>query len=600
MLTACDTSNTPPGPTATSPPAETPSPAASQTPSPEPLTALEQTQAYKELPDIQVGVEAKLVASPSHPTAYLWPDVIPAGGYVRLVAMDADASWLLVLYRKTLGWIPSFYSATGTGILELPMLGHPVSEKCAFLGATQSAEQQWVSPIAGDATVHGMIYQPKSGAFTESASVKLSVEGPGAVVGSRSDYLPLQQSGELAQFAYTLTDLKHDSRVRFQLPGLETEPIAFLAGYFSADCPQNKADTFIPATATATFLPATPEATATVILPTSTQYPTLTPELTAIPAAQDPYAISADNAGNVTALLTLDPQRNKYSINITRVVWSPDGSILAVASSEGDNSVRLWRVSDGALMRTLEGHTAAVLDVVFTQDGQNLISYTDDDLLWFWRVADGTLVQSVPSKAITTNLAISPDGTTLALGLEDSSIMLWGIDDRLHELRTLAKSDSPISGLAFSPDGTRIMSVSGSMMTFWSIATGIVERNLDVKYQIYSLSMASDWSMAAVATNDGKLSLWDLITDSSLLTIQAHRSAVNKVRFSMNGQIVATASDDQTVRLWSVEGGIRVIKSLEGHSDAVVALAFSPDGHTLASGANDGIVQLWGLPLPSY
>ena len=73
-----------------------------------------------------------------------------------------------------------------------------------------------------------------------------------------------------------------------------------------------------------------------------------------------------------------------------------------------------------------------------------------------------------------------------------------------------------------------------------------------------------------------------------------HRDRVEGVAFSPNGQTLASASDDGTVRLWDVRGHRALGAPLRGHKGAVLGVAFSPDGQTLASGGDDGTVRLWG------
>ncbi|HXF85589.1 MAG TPA: hypothetical protein VNK49_09385, partial [Anaerolineales bacterium] len=97
------------------------------------------------------------------------------------------------------------------------------------------------------------------------------------------------------------------------------------------------------------------------------------------------------------------------------------------ASGSLDDTVRLWRVSDGTLLRTLEGHAGEVLSVAFSPDGQILASGSWDYTVRLWRTSDGTLLRTLEGHVgPVRSVAFSPDGQTLA-SAGDGTVRLWGV-----------------------------------------------------------------------------------------------------------------------------------------------------------------------------
>ena len=79
-----------------------------------------------------------------------------------------------------------------------------------------------------------------------------------------------------------------------------------------------------------------------------------------------------------------------------------------------------------------------------------------------------------------------------------------------------------------------------------------------------------------------------------LVVQNGHTGEVSEVVFSPDGKTLASGSNDNSIKLWSVDGG-REIKTLTGHTNWVWGLAFSPDGKTLASGSLDNTIKLWSV-----
>ncbi|MBW4578917.1 MAG: NACHT domain-containing protein [Tildeniella nuda ZEHNDER 1965/U140] len=242
---------------------------------------------------------------------------------------------------------------------------------------------------------------------------------------------------------------------------------------------------------------------------------------------------------------------------------------------------------------TLTGHTHAVWSVAFSLDGQIIASGSLDGTIRLWQEAgyEQHMLKGHEGGVCAVAFAPrSPQRHLLASGSQDQTIRLWGLTTQasllggitgqplpvaVQHLKTLIGHTSWIRCLAFSPDGRWLASGSSDgIVILWDAETGdrlhVFQAHASL---VLTVAFSHNEPVLASSGGDGIIKLWDIT--------------------AVSGQPSAVSRQPSVVSTTSPLTPLPLLQNLHGHQNWVRFLAYSPDGRLLASCSQDGTVKLW-------
>ncbi|MEM9482296.1 MAG: LamG-like jellyroll fold domain-containing protein [Cyanobacteria bacterium P01_F01_bin.116] len=308
--------------------------------------------------------------------------------------------------------------------------------------------------------------------------------------------------------------------------------------------------------------------------------------------------------------IKLDLVINESNKRLERVWLSPDSQMIVTAIN--NNNIQILD-RDGESLNVVE--TLKVFENLDNQDNNIVsVSISTDKKLIACAISNRTVMLWNRPDRLLKNLGtfgtfhcpvidFSPKRDILAIGSDDGVVKLLASDGQV--LHTLSKQSSGVMSIGFSPDGNDIViGCQDDTLHVWSLWNQTTNLEAESPFKqvilgsightqrINSLSFSPDNTIIATASNDRTIKLWDL--DGNLLrTCFGHSSGASSVAFSPDSQTLVSGSYDNTIKLWDRQGNC--LQTLKDHSSGVTSVSFSPDGQILASGSYDDTTRLWTL-----
>ncbi|XP_057964084.1 WD repeat-containing protein WDS homolog isoform X2 [Malania oleifera] len=289
------------------------------------------------------------------------------------------------------------------------------------------------------------------------------------------------------------------------------------------------------------------------------------------------------------------------------VQFSNNGKYLA--SSSSDCTAIIWKVLENGsvtLKQTLQSHHKPVSFVAWSPDDTMLLTCGNGEVLKLWDVETGTCKRTFGDHGfIISSCAWFPDSKQFVCGSFEPEKGIRMLDCHGNEIKAWRGMRMPkVLDLAVTPDGENLISVfADKEIRILNVGTN-AERIISEKHSITSLSISGDSKFLMVNLNSQEIHMWDIAGKwKEPLKYLGHEQRQYVIRScfgGLNSKFIASGSENSKVYIWNRQNS-KPIEVLSGHLMTVNCVSWNPKRpQMLASASDDETIRIWGPRRPIF
>ncbi|MCC6428679.1 MAG: protein kinase [Phycisphaerales bacterium] len=284
--------------------------------------------------------------------------------------------------------------------------------------------------------------------------------------------------------------------------------------------------------------------------------------------------------------------------SVDAMAFSLDSSRIGLATWDGD--VILASASGNSDSIHLIGNTSTARSIVLTPS--HIMTATQDGIARAWELARGTDSLFAGHSAPVHSVEFSPDGEHLLSASEDGTARLWSLQTG-REISTSRDPSGSLMSAAFSPDGSRFLTATADgNARIWNTRTGeqLIELPPGSRAAAHAV-FSPDGATVVTVSHSGQATIWDAESGSHRIDLERCLDGFYCcVRFSTDGRRILAVGSEKFACVWDAATGRRLF-TLEGHEQWLIDGAFSRDGSRIVTASEDRTVRIWdardGTPL---